>query len=90
MKFAHFFVDHPVFAVVISVLITLLGAIAYPTLPVAQYPQIAPPDGQHHRHLSRRLRGDAGLDRRPADRGADQRGRGHALHVPRSRAPTGI
>jgi hydrophobe/amphiphile efflux-1 (HAE1) family protein len=43
MKFAHFFVDHPVFAVVISVLITLIGAIAYPTLPVAQYPQIAPP-----------------------------------------------
>jgi hydrophobe/amphiphile efflux-1 (HAE1) family protein len=43
MKFAHFFVDHPVFAAVISILITLLGAIALPTLPVAQYPQIAPP-----------------------------------------------
>jgi HAE1 family hydrophobic/amphiphilic exporter-1 len=43
MKFAHFFVDHPVFAAVISILITLLGAIAWPTLPVAQYPQIAPP-----------------------------------------------
>ena len=43
MKFAHFFVDHPVFAAVISILITLLGLIALPTLPVAQYPQIAPP-----------------------------------------------
>jgi len=43
MKFAHFFVDHPVFAAVISILITLLGAVALPTLPVAQYPQIAPP-----------------------------------------------
>jgi HAE1 family hydrophobic/amphiphilic exporter-1 len=43
MKFAHFFVDHPVFAAVISIIITLLGAIALPTLPVAQYPQIAPP-----------------------------------------------
>jgi HAE1 family hydrophobic/amphiphilic exporter-1 len=43
MKFAHFFVDHPVFAAAISILITLLGAIALPTLPVAQYPQIAPP-----------------------------------------------
>ncbi|HUO12777.1 MAG TPA: efflux RND transporter permease subunit, partial [Caulobacteraceae bacterium] len=43
MRFAHFFVDHPVFAAVISILITLLGAIALPTLPVAQYPQIAPP-----------------------------------------------
>ena len=43
MKFAHFFVDHPVFAAVVSILITILGAIALPTLPVAQYPQIAPP-----------------------------------------------
>jgi HAE1 family hydrophobic/amphiphilic exporter-1 len=43
MKFAHFFVDHPVFAAVVSIIITLLGAIALPTLPVAQYPQIAPP-----------------------------------------------
>jgi HAE1 family hydrophobic/amphiphilic exporter-1 len=43
MKFAHFFVDHPVFAAVVSIVITLLGAIALPTLPVAQYPQIAPP-----------------------------------------------
>jgi hydrophobe/amphiphile efflux-1 (HAE1) family protein len=43
MKFAHFFVDHPVFAAVISIIITLLGAIALPTLQVEQYPQIAPP-----------------------------------------------
>jgi HAE1 family hydrophobic/amphiphilic exporter-1 len=43
MKFAHFFVDHPVFAAVVSIVITLLGAVALPTLPVAQYPQIAPP-----------------------------------------------
>ena len=43
MKLTHFFIDHPVFAAVISILITLLGVIAYPTLPVAQYPEIAPP-----------------------------------------------
>jgi hydrophobe/amphiphile efflux-1 (HAE1) family protein len=43
MKFAHFFIDHPVFAAVISIMITLLGIIAYPTLPIAQYPEIAPP-----------------------------------------------
>ena len=43
MKLTHFFIDHPVFAAVISILITLLGIIAYPTLPVAQYPEIAPP-----------------------------------------------
>ena len=43
MKLTHFFIDHPVFAAVISILITLLGVIAYPTLPIAQYPEIAPP-----------------------------------------------
>jgi HAE1 family hydrophobic/amphiphilic exporter-1 len=43
VRLSHFFIDRPVFAVVVSVLITLLGAIAYPTLPVAQYPEIIPP-----------------------------------------------
>ena len=43
MRFAHFFVDRPIFATVLSVLITLVGAISYSSLPVAQYPEIAPP-----------------------------------------------
>ena len=43
MKFPHFFIDRPIFAAVLSVLIVIIGAIAYPTLPVAQYPEIAPP-----------------------------------------------
>jgi len=43
MKFSHFFIDRPVFAAVIAILITLVGAIAYPSLPVAQYPEITPP-----------------------------------------------
>ncbi len=43
MRFTHFFVDHPIFATVISILITLLGAIAYISLPVAQFPEVAPP-----------------------------------------------
>ncbi len=43
MRFSHFFIDRPVFAWVIAILITLLGALAYPTLPVAQYPEIVPP-----------------------------------------------
>ena len=38
-----FFVDRPVFAIVISVIISILGALAYFQLPVEQYPQIAPP-----------------------------------------------
>lgn len=43
MRFAHFFVDRPIFATVVSVAMTLVGLIAYFQLPVAQYPEIAPP-----------------------------------------------
>jgi multidrug efflux pump len=43
MRFGHFFVDRPIFASVVSILITLVGAAAYFGLPVAQYPEIAPP-----------------------------------------------
>ncbi|HEX6120026.1 MAG TPA: efflux RND transporter permease subunit, partial [Dongiaceae bacterium] len=44
MKFARFFVDRPIFAGVVSIFITLIGGIAYFALPVAQYPEIAPPN----------------------------------------------
>jgi len=43
MRFPHFFIDRPIFAAVLSILIVILGVIAYPLLPVAQYPEIAPP-----------------------------------------------
>jgi multidrug efflux pump subunit AcrB len=43
MRLSHFFIERPVFAAVLAILITLVGAIAFPTLPIAQYPQIAPP-----------------------------------------------
>jgi HAE1 family hydrophobic/amphiphilic exporter-1 len=43
MGFSHFMINRPVFAVVISVLIVLLGGIAYPNLGAAQYPEIVPP-----------------------------------------------
>jgi hydrophobe/amphiphile efflux-1 (HAE1) family protein len=43
MRFPHFFIERPIFASVVSILIVLIGAAAYFTLPVAQYPEIAPP-----------------------------------------------
>jgi HAE1 family hydrophobic/amphiphilic exporter-1 len=43
MRLSHFFIDRPVFAAVIAILITLVGAVAYPTLAVSQYPDISPP-----------------------------------------------
>ncbi|MBX7104234.1 MAG: efflux RND transporter permease subunit [Gemmataceae bacterium] len=41
--FARFFIDRPVFATVLSLVFTLAGSLAIWTLPVAQYPDIAPP-----------------------------------------------
>ena len=41
--FVNFFIRRPVFAMVCSLLIILAGAIVIPTLPVAWFPQIAPP-----------------------------------------------
>src|ERR1700735_1312636 len=39
----NFFIDRPVFAWVIAIVIMLMGALAVTTLPIAQYPAIAPP-----------------------------------------------
>src|SRR5262245_30280534 len=41
--FSKFFIDRPIFAAVISIVITLAGFIALWALPVTQYPEIAPP-----------------------------------------------
>jgi multidrug efflux pump subunit AcrB len=43
VNLSHFFVDRPIFATVLSVFVIIVGAAAYFTLPVAQYPEIAPP-----------------------------------------------
>ncbi|WP_370047835.1 MULTISPECIES: multidrug efflux RND transporter permease subunit [Salipiger] len=40
---ARFFIDNPVLAWVIAIFITLAGALSLPSLPVAQYPDVAPP-----------------------------------------------
>src|SRR5438445_4711509 len=41
--FSHCFIERPIFASVLSIVITLAGAVAAFTLPVAQYPPITPP-----------------------------------------------
>ncbi len=43
MRFSHFFIDRPIFASVISIILTIVGAISYFALPVSEYPEIAPP-----------------------------------------------
>ncbi|QDT78000.1 Efflux pump membrane transporter BepE [Gimesia maris] len=43
MKFPHFFIDRPIFASVLSMVVLLVGSLAYFLLPVAQYPEVALP-----------------------------------------------
>ena len=43
MTLSHFFIDRPIFATVLSMVIVIAGPIAYFTLPMAQYPEVAPP-----------------------------------------------
>jgi len=43
MNFSRFFIDRPIFAAVLSILITIVGLIAQRALPIAEYPEIAPP-----------------------------------------------
>ena len=40
---ARFFIDRPVFAIVIAIVVVLLGLVAIPNLPVATYPEVVPP-----------------------------------------------
>ncbi len=43
MRISHFFIDRPIFAAVISVIFVILGSVSFFRLPIAQYPEIAPP-----------------------------------------------
>src|SRR5438552_216933 len=41
---AKFFVDHPIIAIVISILLVIVGIVSIVRLPIAQYPELAPPE----------------------------------------------
>ncbi len=43
---SHFFIDRPIFAAVLSIVVTLTGYLALFSMPIAQYPQISPPSVQ--------------------------------------------
>src|SRR3984957_18506665 len=43
MKFSHFFIDRPIFASVLSIVIVIVGLLAVFKLPVAEYPPVVPP-----------------------------------------------
>ena len=41
--FSHIFIDRPIFATVLSIVIVIVGTVALSQLPIAQYPEVAPP-----------------------------------------------
>src|SRR5712692_8364162 len=43
MRISHFFIDRPIFAAVVSIVFVIVGGVSFSRLPVAQYPEIAPP-----------------------------------------------
>src|SRR5437879_10885518 len=43
MRISHFFIDRPIFAAVVSIVFVIVGGVAFSRLPIAQYPEIAPP-----------------------------------------------
>jgi multidrug efflux pump len=43
---SHFFIDRPIFAAVLSIVLVIVGVVALSQLPVAQYPEVAPPTVQ--------------------------------------------
>ena len=43
MRLSHFFIERPIFASVVSIVFIILGAVSVGRLPIAQYPEIAPP-----------------------------------------------
>ncbi|MEQ0580921.1 multidrug efflux RND transporter permease subunit OqxB [Pantoea dispersa] len=46
MDFSRFFIDRPIFAAVLSILIFTTGLIAIPLLPISEYPNVVPPSVQ--------------------------------------------
>jgi len=43
MNFSRFFVDRPIFAAVLSIIMFAVGLISIPNLPVSEYPEVVPP-----------------------------------------------
>jgi multidrug efflux pump len=78
MNLSRFFIDRPIFAGVLSVLIFLAGLIAMRTLPISEYPEVAPGGGARP-VPGRQPQGDR-RNRGHAAGGIHQRRGRHALH----------
>ena len=53
MNFSRFFIDRPIFAGVLSIVIFVAGLIAIRLLPITEYPEVVPPTVRGARAISR-------------------------------------
>lgn len=53
MKFPHFFIQRPIFAIVLSLFMLIAGALAFFQLPLSEYPSVTPPTVQVTASLNR-------------------------------------
>ena len=53
MDFSRFFIDRPIFAAVLSIVIFAAGLIAIPLLPISEYPEVVPPSVRRAHRVSR-------------------------------------
>ena len=78
---ARFFIDRPVFAWVIAIIIMLAGGISILNLPISAVPVHRPADHRHHGAVSRRVRPDRAGHRHAGHRTEHERPRLPAVHV---------
>ena len=78
---AKFFINRPIVAIVIAIVMVIVGVVAILGLPIAQYPNIVPPEIFVNTVLHGRRCADGRTIRRNADRTGDERRRQHELHV---------
>ena len=57
---AKFFINRPIVAIVIAIIMVIVGAVSFASLPTAQFPDIVPPEILVQAILSRRRCGDPG------------------------------
>ncbi len=78
--FSAIFVDRPRLAIVIAVVTTIAGALAYLAMPVSQYPDIVPPQVSVTTFYPGASSAVVRCHGRPADRGTGRRRRQDDLH----------
>ena len=76
-----FFINRPIVAIVISIVLVLVGSLTILNLPVAQFPNIAPPEIQILGYVRWSRCSDIGTGRCHSARATDERRGQHELHV---------